>query len=298
MILQDVRCAWRSARKNPSFAAIGVCTLALGIGANTAMFSIISGVLVRPLPYAASDRLVQLFTQDRLSGTGPVHYGDVEDWRARGTTFSSAIIYGNISRNLQGVDDPERISTVRAELGLFDLLGVQAMVGRTFRRDDPPNVAVIGSALWRRRWNADPSAIGRAITLDGEPFTVIGVMSDEFQFPYRGSSTEMWIPWDLARANLNRNSRMDQVIGRLKPGVTMPAARRDTRARGVNLLPVSEVVTGRVRLALFTLLGAVGVVLLIACANVRKATRRRWPAMCATRSTRRIPIRCSSTSRR
>src|SRR5215813_4039816 len=103
MVFQDVRSAWRGARKNPSFAAIGIATLALGIGANTAMFSIISGVLLRPLPYAAPDRLVQLFTQDRWSGTGPVHYGDVLDWRTRGATFSGAIIYGNISKNLQGV---------------------------------------------------------------------------------------------------------------------------------------------------------------------------------------------------
>ena len=267
-MFQDIRFAFRTARKNPAFASIAVATLALGIGANTAIFSIISGVLLRPLPYTAPDRLVQLYTADRWSEVGPVRYGDVEDWLNRGTTFDGVVIYGNIGKNLQGVDDPERISTVRAERGLFDLLGVQAIAGRTFRRDDPVNVVVIGAALWRRRWNADPSVIGRGITLDGEPCTVIGIMSDDFQFPYRGSPTEMWVPWDLSQLPLNRNSRMDNVVARLKPGVPLTTARRDRRASGVLIMTLSEMVTGRVRLALLTLLGAVGVVLLIACANV------------------------------
>jgi predicted permease len=194
------------------------------------------------------------------------------------------IPYGNVSKNLENVADPERIATVWAGRGLFRMLGVEPIAGRTFRDDDPLNVVVIGAGFWKRRFGGDPALMGRTIALDGESFTVIGVMPESFHFPYRASQNELWIPWEVSPqwAN-NRSYRVDFLVGKLKPGVTLDAARSelgviakglevqypDTNAgRSALITPLSETVAGRVRGALLTLLGAVGLVLLIACANV------------------------------
>jgi len=283
-IRQDIQFALRTARKNPGFVMVAIGTLALGIGANTAMFSIVSGVLVRPLPFAHPDGLVQLDQFDARNGTGAVFYGDLEEWRKQSAAFETMIAYGNTSKNLLDVPDPERIQTVWAERGLFHMLGVAPMIGRTFQEDDPLDVVVLGAGLWRRRFGGDRSCIGRKITLDREPYTVIGVMPESFQFPYRASLTELWIPWQVPpQFAANRSYRVNTVAARLKPGVTIDAARRQlsvisrrlemqypatNRGRGALITPLSEIVVGRMRTALLTLLGAVGLVLFIACANV------------------------------
>src|SRR5438093_2736449 len=171
--IQDVQFAVRSWRRAPGFAVTAIATLALGIGANTAIFSVVSGVLLRPLPFAHPEGLVQLFeTQPRdrfLTGSdGPVTYSDFEEWRAQSRLFEGMITYINSGRNLQGVGEPEQVATVAAERGLFDLLGIAALAGRTFGEGDPLNVAVVSHAFWKGHFEADRSAIGRSITLDGQ----------------------------------------------------------------------------------------------------------------------------------
>jgi putative ABC transport system permease protein len=282
--MQDIRYAVRMLIKAPAFTLVAVIVLALGIGANTAIFSVVSGVLLRPLPFARPDALVQLHETDPRNGIGAVAYPDLVDWRKEATTFESIIAYSNVSKNLQGVDEPERIATVSAERGLFRMLGVEPIAGRTFRDDDPPGVVVIGAGFWKRRFGGDPGLIGRKIVLDGEGFTVIGVMPEKFQFPYRASYSELWIPFDAPPLYAhNRHYHADFVTGRLKPGRTIEDARTElgviaTRlgnqypdsnaARTAVVTPLAEEVTGGARKSLLVLLGAVGLVLLIACANV------------------------------
>jgi|SRR5579859_1666708 len=233
-MVQDLRYSLRTLRKNHGFILTVICTLALGIGANTAIFSLISGVLLRPLPFVDSDRLVQLNEVDLQNGIRAVSYPDLEAWRRQSSSFDGMIAYQNVSKDLQIADNPERIATLRAEPGLFRVLGVQAMIGRTFRDDDQPDVVVLSAGLWNRHFNSDPSCVGRKITLDGQPYTVIGVMPERFHFPYRGSftdrflSVELWIPWavPLQWAH-DPNYRVDFVVARLKSAIPLDVARRE-----------------------------------------------------------------------
>jgi len=280
--VQDIRFALRGWGQAPGFAVTAIATLALGIGANTAIFSVVSGVLLRPLPFARPEGLVQVYeTQpsDRFqrSPEGPVTYRDFEEWRTHSRLFEGMAAYLNSSRNFQGVGEPEQVATVAAERGLFGLLGVAPLAGRTFGEGDPPNVAVASYGLWRGYLGGDRGAIGRSLTLDGQPFTLIGVMPEGFQFPYRSSSTELWVPWDAPADLRNRpNGRLDAVVARLKPGVALEAARQELSAmegpsqagREARIRPLQEVVTGPVRDSLLVLLGAAGMVLLVACVNV------------------------------
>jgi putative ABC transport system permease protein len=187
--IQDIRFALRSFGRAPVFTIGAVATLAIGIGANTAIFSVVSGVLLRPLRLIDPQTLVQLYeTQPRDTVStgfdGPVVFQDFDQWRSRSRLLAGMVTYTNSARNLQGIGEPERVATVTAERGLFRLLGVEAFVGRTFGEGDPLNVVVASYGFWRGHLGADASAIGRTITLDGEPFTLIGVMPEGFQFPY------------------------------------------------------------------------------------------------------------------
>ena len=292
--IQDLRFALRGWGQAPGFAVTAIATLALGIGANTAIFSVVSGVLLRPLPFVHPESLVQLYeTQpgDRFqSGPGPVTYRDFEEWRTHSRLFEGMVTYSNSSRNFQGGGDPEQVATVAAERGLFGLLGVAPLAGRTFGAGDPLNVVVASYLFWKGYLGGDRSAVGRSITLDGQAFTLIGVMPEGFQFPYRSSSTELWVPWDAPADLRNRpNGRLDAVLGRLKQGAALEAARQELSAmagpsqagREARLRPLKDVVSGPVRDSLLVLLGAVGMVLLVACVNVanlllaRTATRGR-----------------------
>jgi putative ABC transport system permease protein len=270
--MRDIRLAWRSLSRSPGLLAIAIGTLALGIGANTVMFSIVSGVLLRPLPYAQPQNLVQLTEIDRRGSAGPLSYLDVEDWRARCGAFESIIIYGSSGKTLQNVADPERLASVWSDRGLFDMLGVEPAAGRTFRPDDPVNVVVVSTALAKRRLGGVAAAVGRKLILDGEPFTVIGVAPAGFEFPYRGAQTDLWLLWNGPPQTPNRDSQVDSAAARLQRGVSIQAARNRLNAmkgrRTAVLVPLSEAISGRVRPALVTLLGAVGMVLLIACVNV------------------------------
>jgi putative ABC transport system permease protein len=283
-MLADVRYALRVFKNSPGLAMLIVVTLGLGIGANTAIFSVVSGVLLRPLPFASPERLVQLNETFLPHGMGTVSYPTLQDWRAQSTSFESIVAYGNQSVNLQDNSSAERVATVSADRDLFTMLGVAPLAGRTFRDDDPPHVAIVSAGFWRRRYAADPSFVGKQITLDGEPYTVIGIMPEGFQFPYRQSITELWVPSNVApQINSQRGTHYLFVTGRLKNGIGIDAARREmdviakrlekeypgtNEGRGVKVTPLNEVVVGSARSSLLLLLGAVGLVLLIACANV------------------------------
>ena len=297
--VQDLRFALRSWTKAPTFAVAAIATLALGIGANTAIVSIASGVLVRPLPFMHPENLVQLYetqprTRETMGFDGPVVYGDFEQWRTHSRLLDGALTYLHGRKNLQGSGngsgdgDIEPVITVAAERSLFPMLGVAAFLGRTFDESDAASntVAVASFRFWKEHFNGDPSAIGRSMTIDGKPYTLIGVMPEGFQFPYRASSTGLfdgfdatglWIPWEIpADVREHPARRLAAVVARVKPGVTLEAVRAElasmegptTGQRLVRVRPLQEVVTGPARESLLVLLGAVAMVLLVACVNV------------------------------
>jgi predicted permease len=217
---------------------------------------------------------------------GPVVYRDFEEWRTHSKLLGGTSTYMRSGRSLQGVGEPEQVTTVAAERGLFPLLGIAAFAGRTFGKGDPVNVAVASYGFWNDHFGGDRSVIGRSVTLDGQPFTLIGVMPEGFQFPYSSSSsglwdssssTGLWVPWEAPPdLRTHPDRRLDAVVGRLKQGVTLEAARQELSAmegpsqghRVVRIRPLKDVVSGPARDSLLVLLGAVGMVLLVACVNV------------------------------
>jgi predicted permease len=270
--MHDIRYAIRALLSTPTVTVMVLSLMALGIGATTAVFSIANSVLFRPLPFADPERLLQFGTLGVL---------EFNAYREQSRSFEGLVSYGAVNKNLNDVAEPERIAVVAAERGLFDVLGVRPQSGRTFNESDPLNVAVVSEGFWRRRYGAKPSVENWRIILDGEPYTVVGIMPDRFQFPYRTTATEVWIPTTLPRTD-NPFQRIDVAIGRLKGGVTIDAALSELRAiaqrvrppsgpapsQTVDIRPLTEAVVGASRTGVLTLLGAVAMVLLIACANV------------------------------
>jgi putative ABC transport system permease protein len=277
-------------RKQPAFSAIAILTLALGIGANTAIFSIVNAVLLRPLPYPNADRIVVL---NESSGPGQdysVALPDYFDWRNDNTVFEHLAATHKESRNLSGIPgrDPERISCASVTRNFFNIIGLPPEIGRTFSEDEDKvgarPVAVISDRLWRRVFNADPSVLGRSITLHDQNFTVIGVMPPQTTSPH---DTDVWLSM-LRRSNnpvwMQRFIHpMIFVWGKLKPGVTLEQARTEMKGIAARLeqaypetnkqvyavvTPLLENLVGRYRTNLGLLLAAVGLVLLIACANL------------------------------
>jgi predicted permease len=259
-------------------------------------------VLLRPLPFGHPERLVQLDEIQPRTRFGPgfngtVVYQDFEEWRSKSKHFEAMVTYTTSSRNLQGAGDAEQVITVPAERALFRLLGVVPMAGRTFSEGDPPTVAVASHEFWQDLLGGDRSAIGRGLTLDGQSFTLIGVMPEGFQFPYRSSAIGLWIPWEAPpdlRSHPTR--RLEAVLARLKPGVSMEAARQELAAmeapsqggRLVRIRELKDVVSAPARQSLVVLLGAVGMVLLVACVNVSNLLLAR-----ATSRSREIAIRAA-----
>ena len=300
---QDVRHAGRMLRKNRAFTAIAVLTLALGIGANTAIFSLVHAVAIRPLPFPDPDRLVVIWEDFRGRG-GPATVeaapGNFKDWKDQNRVFEGMeAISGRETFNLTGRGDPERLAGARVTDNLFSLLGVRPIMGRVFLDDSDrargTPVALISDGLWRRRFGADPSLVGQPITLDGLPHTVLGIVPADLQFPAKGA--EVWVPVPFTPQQLaQRTTWYLYVVARLKPGVSLEQARADmgsiaqrlaeqnpgTNTRlGVTVVPLHEQYVGAARPLLILLVGTVGVVLLIACVNVahlllaRGAERRR-----------------------
>ena len=273
--------------KKPGFTAIAVLTLALGIGANTAIFSVVNAVLLRPLPFAEPDRLVMVYEKRLKLGRtrNPVSAPDFIDWRAQNTVFENMAAYTWWNANLTGGDEPERIMGAVASAGLFPTLGVEPALGRSFTpEEDQPNanrVVVLSHGLWQRRFGSDAGIIGKTLTLNGNSFTVVGVMPRGFHFPDK--QIEMWAPLALNTSEAgNRGSHYLHVVARLKPGMSLPQAQAEMETiasrleqqypvnvgHSVNIFPLYEETVGSIRPALLVLLGAVGFVLLIACANV------------------------------
>ena len=287
-LLQDVRYGVRMLVKNPGFTIVAVLALTLGIGADSAIFSVVNAVLLRPLPYDESERLVFLSERSQVLEGMSIAYPNFLDWRAQNNAFESIGVYRNHSYNLTGSGEPERINAGQISADLFTVLRVNAAVGRVFTNDeDQPGampVVVLSHALWQRRLGGDPGIIGQNLTLDGRSFTVIGVMPPPFLFPSRA---EMWTPVGLRAKDPGWESRGNHpglyAMARLKPGVTVEQARSDMEivtgnlekqypnsntGNGATLTLALENVVRDIRSALLVLLSAVGFVLLIACANV------------------------------
>ncbi|MDX2033828.1 MAG: ABC transporter permease [Blastocatellia bacterium] len=296
-LVQDIRYGIRLLLKNPGFSSIAVITLALGIGANTAIFSVVNGVLLRPLAYREPARIVTLLHE----GERPISPANFLDLRANSRSFEQMAAAESWGGALTGTDRPEQISGLRMGEGLFDMLGVPSLLGRTLQPDDyapgRDRVLVLGHKLWQRVFGGDADIIGRQVRLNGESYTVVGVMPPQFQFPpFWSTRAEMWTPLDLASRGTNRRLNSLRAFGRLKPGATLaqaqtemetlsrqlaaayPEANADLNIR-VDLL--NEKVVGNVRPALLILSVMVGIVLLIACANIaclllaRAAARQR-----------------------
>ena len=287
---RDVRQGLRAMRRAPAVTAIAVLCLALGIGANAAIFSVVNAVLLRPLPYAAPDRLMRLNMSELENPgvVGSVSVPNFRDWQAQARSFSSLTAYGRSTRTLQGATEPERLDVVLATANLFTTLGVAPRIGRGFMEDeDDPGrgqVVVLAHGFWQRSLGGDPNVIGRSLLLDGTPYTIVGVMPERFTFPARTLRADVWMPLvPTEREASARGSSALQVVGRLAPGVTVEAAQAEMRdvaarlaaeypdvltGRTTIVRPMREVLLGSVRPALYVLLGAVALVLLIACTNV------------------------------
>ncbi len=291
--LQDIRYGLRMLRKNPGFTAVAVLTLALGIGANTAIFSVVYAVLLKPLPYTNPNQLVTVFqanTQEGVPETG-VSYRNFEAWRAQNHVFSELAGITAHQLTLTGRGEPSVVDTSVVTPEHFALLDVKPLQGRIFFPEDgehgAPPVVILSENLWRGTLGADPKVVGSSIVLDKRPFTVIGIMPAGFRSPLVNTKQEVWIPlvqdplfgsW-MAR----RGGHWLPVFGRLKPGVSLAQGQAEMDAiserlasefpaenKGwtVHLVPLQKEIVGDVRTALLVLLGAVGVVLLIACANI------------------------------
>jgi len=289
-MLRDVRYAIRVLLQSPRFTATAILVLALGIGASSAMYTLVYSVLLKPLPYQQPDRLaVILGSSEKHGGNFSMPPADFLDFRGQNRSFTGMAAAEVWWPSLTGSGEPEELHGLHASASLFDVLGVPAALGRTFvaedDRPDSSHVVVLGSGLWKRRFGADRSIIGRTVTLNHEAYTVVGVMPEGFYFPpFWASKAEIYSPlaFTAAKAQDRRISTL-RTFGRLRPGVTMEQARADMRRiasrlaldypqtnaeQTATVTPIHEMSVGNVRAVLLILLGAVGCTLLIACANL------------------------------
>ena len=307
-IRTDVRLALRSLRRSPGFAVVAILALTVGIGGNTAIFSVVDATRTQAIPYSEPQQLVYLIGTVRRAVVERrgASYPDFLDWRAQVTHFEDLAAFDSQLMTLAGTDEPERIDTEFVSASYFPLLGVRPALGRTFDIGDddvskPSRVVVLSDGLWRRRFGADPQVVGSSVTLNGQPFTVVGVMAPAFTGVT--DEAQLWIPFAQyapPQAMLGRGNRGFTVLGRLKAGVTRTEAQAELDAiasrleraypgtnegRGVEVSPLATEVYGPLRLALQVLMGAIAFVLVIACANVanlmiaRSEVRRREIAL-------------------
>src|SRR5690349_5943398 len=295
-MIKDLRYGLRMLAKNPGVSIIAVLTLALGIGANTAIFSVVSAVLLQPLPYQNPDRLVSLWENVPEHGRWRVAPANFFDWKKQNTVFENVVAFGASTATLTGDGDPEQLSGTAVTPGYFEVVGVQPMLGRAFQTEEyergKDQVIVIGYGLWQRRYGGDRNVIGRNVTLDGASSTVIGVMpagiypahpTTAGRIEFDEQSQDYWKPMSyMVNLAALRSAHVMGVLARMKPGVTIEQARTEmntigarlaqeyeaNRGEGVIVSPFLNEVVGNVRPPLVTLLVAVGLVLLIACANI------------------------------
>ncbi|HVE35561.1 MAG TPA: ABC transporter permease [Gemmatimonadaceae bacterium] len=301
---QDLRVGFRMLRRSPAFAIVAVLTLAVGIGANTAIFSVLRSVLLRPLPYASPAQLVQIWSDHRALGRAEPEWltpPDFIDLRDGNSTFSSMAAYYGWGPDITGTGDPESLRGLMVSGNYFSLLGTSPAVGRLFSPSDDdaaaPPVVVLSHAFWTRRFGSDRAVIGKVVTLSGNPWTVVGILPPDFRAPVSAFTPDVFRPIRRpSNSTCGRGCITVRAIGRLKPGVSLASAQADlalidarlatafpqTNAKvGSWLIPLHEQLTGSSRPAIVTLTVAVGLVLLIGCINlanlllVRAATRAR-----------------------
>jgi len=324
-LFKDVRHGIRSLLKHPGFTTIAVVTLALGIGANTAIFSVINAVLLRPLPYHEPDRLVTIWEEMPQRGMYeiPVSFANLRDWVDQTKTLDQISSYTFTNLNLSGVGEPARLGAVRSSANLFSLVGAAPLLGRLFLPEEDKEganrVVILGHALWQSRFGSDSAIIGRSLTLDNQKHTVVGVMPSGFQFPvgfgYLGKvlndPIDLYVPLAATGKELGRGHYSFFAMGRLKPGITIDQARAemttiegrleqqypDTNTGiGIKLVPTQEQTVKAIRPALLVLLGAVAFLLLIACANIanlmlaRGASRQKELAIRAALGASRLRV--------
>ena len=287
ILFEDLRFAATALARRPLFAGAVVATLALGIGGNVALFSIVDGVLLRPLPYEDPERLVVVWENDRLRGSEreAVSAPDFRDFVLMSRSFESLVARERLDRTLGTLTEPVRVSSARVGAGYFEMLGVRALVGRTFLPEEerPGNerVVVVTEGVWRERFAADPAAVGRPVLLDGEPFTLVGVVPAEARVP--GLRDQIFEPLAFGPDDRFRGRHNLRVFARLKPEATLASAQADMSAlmkrleqaypddnlgRGALVRSLQDEVVGDSRAALLLLFGAVGLLLLMACASV------------------------------
>ena len=292
-MLQDMRYGLRVLMKRPGFTVVAVLALALGIGANTAIFSVVNAVLLRPLSFKEPERLVAVWeTNDQLSAEmrnrNEVAPGNFLDWRAQNQVFEQIAALTYTSANLSGTGEPERIQSQAVTANFFQTLGVQPLMGRAFLPEEESlssqRVVVISHELWQRRFGADPALLGKTLTLNGNQTIVVGIMPPAFQLQFPTSmKVEMWMPLRIDPANAGRKAHYLYSLARLKPGVSITQAQAAMRGiaarlqeqypetnaeRSTNVVSLHRQLVGNVQPYLYLLFGAVGFVLLIACANV------------------------------
>lgn len=295
-LLQDLRYGVRMLLKNPGVSAVAILTLALGIGANAAIFSVVNTVLLRPLPYREPDRLVALWENVPTHGRWRVAPANFFDWKKQSTSFEAMAAYGGSAMTLTGVGEPEQLQGTRVSSGYFEVVGIAPSLGRAFVADEyevgKGQVVILSHSVWQRRFGSDPSILHKSVNLDGQPYTVVGVMSPGL-YPMRPTTSgqisfdldaqQYWLPMSFtAEWAAVRAAHVLGVVGRLKPGVAVEQAAAEmnmigarlaqehaaNRGEGILISPFMSEVVGDVRLALIILSLAVGLVLLIACANI------------------------------